>query len=294
MGDITDVRHIIPISGKDSLCTAIVQMQKEPELNYEFLFNPTGSEMPEVFEWLENVEKYLGKKIHRVGKPLADIIEANNYFLPSRMARYCTRQSKILPMIEFVGGQDAEIYFGIRADENRVGFKNLWSPNISCNYPLKDAGFGIKEVYQTISAAGLKPPAFFWQRLYETVKNRLGFDPKQIMQEWVFDSAFAWRSRANCYHCFNQRQYEIAGLWEHHPALAEKALWYEKQGTSEPAYTWREKPFDWYRDNSESIVKKRANHITKLIRNKQQKYLFDDGDSAEIAPATSCGMLCGK
>jgi hypothetical protein len=294
MGDIADVRHIIPISGKDSLCTAIVQMRKEPELDYEFLFNPTGSEMPEVFEWLENVEKHLGEKIHRVGKPLAEIIEANNYFLPSRRARYCTRLSKILPMIEFVGGQDAEIYFGIRADENRVGFKNLWSPNISCNYPLKDAGMGIKDVYQTISSMGLKPPVFFWNRLYEMVKSRLGFDPKKIMPEWVFDSAFAWRSRANCYHCFNQRQYEIAGLWEHHPALAEKALWYEKQGTSEPAYTWREKPFDWYRDNAGKIVKKRADYIIKLIRTNQQRELFDDGNSVEMSPATSCGMLCGK
>ena len=95
-----DVRHIIPISGKDSLCTALVQMKDEPDLNYEFLFNPTGSELPEVFDWLKMVETYLGKPINHIGRPLLEIIEANNYFLPSRLARYCTRQSKIEPMLK--------------------------------------------------------------------------------------------------------------------------------------------------------------------------------------------------
>lgn len=46
---MNDIRHIIPISGKDSLCTAIVQRQAEA-LEYEYLFNPTGSELPEVFQ----------------------------------------------------------------------------------------------------------------------------------------------------------------------------------------------------------------------------------------------------
>ena len=88
--DMNDIRHIIPISGKDSLCTAIVQRQSEAR-EYEYLFNPTGSELPEVFEWLEKIEEFLGAKIHRVGRDLQTIIAENNYFLPSRMARFCTR-----------------------------------------------------------------------------------------------------------------------------------------------------------------------------------------------------------
>lgn len=71
------VRHIIPISGKDSLTTAIVQIKRNPELPYEFMFNPTGAEYPEVFEWLDNVEKFLGAKIIHVGEHLETIIEDN-------------------------------------------------------------------------------------------------------------------------------------------------------------------------------------------------------------------------
>ena len=40
------MRHIIPISGKDSLSTALVQLAKQPEIDYEFMFNPTGQELP--------------------------------------------------------------------------------------------------------------------------------------------------------------------------------------------------------------------------------------------------------
>ena len=61
------IRHIIPISGKDSLATALTQIAKEPNIDYEFMFNPTGEELPEVFVWIEKVEKYLGKPIIQVG-----------------------------------------------------------------------------------------------------------------------------------------------------------------------------------------------------------------------------------
>jgi len=115
------MRHIIPISGKDSLATALVQIKRKPELNYEFVFNPTGAELPCVFDWINNVEKYLGKPIARVGEDLIEIIEDNNYFLPSRQSRYCTRQSKIEPFEKWIGKEDANVYYGIRADENRGG-----------------------------------------------------------------------------------------------------------------------------------------------------------------------------
>jgi hypothetical protein len=292
------MRNIIPISGKDSLCTALIQTTEEPDLTYEFMFNPTGSELPEVFEWLEKVETYFNQPVTRIGEDLEGIIEKYNYFLPSRLARYCTRQSKIEPMLKFIGEDEAVVYFGIRADENRGGFNNQFSPNIEIDLPLKRHKIGINEVYQIINKAGLKPPVFFWDRLYNEVKRRVGFDPREILTEWIFDMLFAWRTRANCYHCFNQRQYEIVGLWEHHPDLAEKALWYESQG-GEKAYTWREKPFDWYRENSERIFQKRVGKITKVIRAQQQLNLFSQSESEEdgfldLFTYSSCGLLCGK
>ncbi len=115
------MRHIIPISGKDSLATALVQLKLQPDLNYEYVFNPTGAELPCVFEWLDKVEKYLGKPIVKVGRDLLELIEDNNYFLPSRLARYCTRQCKIEPFEQWIGVDECTVYYGIRADENRGG-----------------------------------------------------------------------------------------------------------------------------------------------------------------------------
>lgn len=54
------MRYIIPISGKDSLATAIFQTTYQPNLPYEFIFNDTGSELPEVYKWLDNIEKSTG------------------------------------------------------------------------------------------------------------------------------------------------------------------------------------------------------------------------------------------
>lgn len=51
------MRHIIPISGKDSLWTAIYQKQKDPSLPYEYLFNDTGAELPDTYAWLDKVER---------------------------------------------------------------------------------------------------------------------------------------------------------------------------------------------------------------------------------------------
>jgi 3'-phosphoadenosine 5'-phosphosulfate sulfotransferase (PAPS reductase)/FAD synthetase len=155
------MRHIIPISGKDSLCTALVQIKLEPHLDYEFVFNPTGAELPCVFEWLDKVEAYLGKPIARVGEDLLEIIEENNYFLPSRQSRYCTRQSKIEPFEKWIGKDDCIVYYGIRADEVRGGYINAKFANIVPKYTLKEQGIGISGVYSIINEAGLKPPSFF-------------------------------------------------------------------------------------------------------------------------------------
>jgi hypothetical protein len=197
------MRHIIPISGKDSLATAIVQVNREPEFDYEFVFNPTGLELPEVFEWIKRVGEFFGKEINIVSRPLRDIIVEYNYFLPSALSRYCTKEAKILPFIEWVGKDECFAYYGIRADERREGFNNTTAKNIVPKYPLQELGIGLTGVYIIVNKVGLKPPTFFWPEIYDRVKKRLGRDPKEILTEWEFDMLFAWRSRANCDRCFN-------------------------------------------------------------------------------------------
>ena len=199
-------------------------------------------------------------------------------------------------MEKFIGDDEANLYIGFRADEQRGGYVSK-SGNITPVYPLKKHGIGLRDVYQIISKENLKPPVFFWKRLYADVKQRLGFDPKEVLSDWEFDQLFAWRSRANCYFCFNQRQYEIVGLWEHYPELAKKALWMETQGTSNGGFTWmRGKNFDWYKKNSESIFNNRAGIIIKTIRNAQQMDLFKQSETSfeRLAFLGNCGFFCGK
>lgn len=292
------MRYIIPISGKDSLATALVQTVKEPNFNYEYVFNPTGAELPEVFEWLIKVEKYLGKKIIRVGRDLDEIIKSYNYFLPNGNARYCTRQSKIEPFVEWIKGEDAMVYYGIRADEKREGFNNKTSKNITPSYPLQEIGAGIKEVYLIINSKGLKPPTFFWQNVYDEVCRIIDRDVREMLPEYLFDILFSWRSRANCYFCFNQRLYELVGLLEHHPELFDKAESYEHKGGDKPYYWKKDYPMLKIREEAGKIKKKRIRWIVQVIRKMQQGDMFsieeEEKGFLDVLQVTSCGLFCGK
>ena len=77
------MRHIIPISGKDSLTTALVVMNDThtlQKLDLEYIYNDTGAELPETYEWLSKVENQLGIKINRIGKDLWMTLSENKSF----------------------------------------------------------------------------------------------------------------------------------------------------------------------------------------------------------------------
>lgn len=298
------MRHIIPISGKDSLATALVQLKYEQDLPYEYVFNPTGAELPCVFDWLDKVSAYLGKEIVYVGRDLLELIEDNNYFLPSRLARYCTRQCKIEPFEKWIGKDECIVYYGIRADEVRGGYENSRYPNITPSHPLQKYGLGINEVYETINAVGLKPPTFFWQSVYDEVCRIMrGEDVvKSILAEWQIDMLFCWRTRANCYFCFNQRKIEWVGLLEHEFELFKKAGELE---VSESEYFWNGKDYPLIKivANQSEIKRKHIAKLVKIIRkirfdkSYKQTSIFDfesEQGFNDFFKTTSCGLFCGK
>jgi hypothetical protein len=295
------VRHIIPISGKDSLATAIVQMAREPDLPYEFVYNDTRMELPDTYAWIEKVEQVMGITIIRAGKSLATIIQEQK-ILPSPRARYCTKYAKIYPMRDFIGKDHAMVYFGIRADEDRQGAQE--TKNLTVRYPLKELGINLALVYRLVEGKGLMPPAFFWKRLHDAVVAALGTDACLISElpRWIFDRTFAWRSRPNCFMCFYQRLYEWLGLLEHYPDLFAEAETIEattgfSENTKSHAFLWLgpDKPLSHIRVHAERIFQSRVDAIAKLIRQKLQAPLFTDSlfDSLEAAQ-TSCGLYCGK
>jgi 3'-phosphoadenosine 5'-phosphosulfate sulfotransferase (PAPS reductase)/FAD synthetase len=291
------MRHIIPISGKDSLWTAIVQKRRAPDLPYEYMFNDTGAELPDTYEWLDKVEKYLDSPIVRVGENLEDMIYEQN-FLPSPRARYCTRTSKIYPMEDWIGKDPAYVYYGIRADEQREGYNPNKSKkhDIRPMYPLVEEGQTLNDVYQGLHELGLLPPAFEWQALLDLTAELLG-DKKSLLDNLhpvTKRQLFAWRSRTNCYFCFFQRRYEWIGLAEHYPDLFERACQLEEDVGSKN-YTWIQgvKLRD-YVLKRDAVILKRAKGIVKLLVENEDSLLNDDGDPVDLLQVVSCGLFCGK
>lgn len=290
------MRHIIPISGKDSLATAIFQTAKEPDLNYEFVFNDVGWDFPEVLEWIKKVESHLGKKITIIGADLSKIVEDAGYFLPSGRARYCTRKAKIEPFVKWIGNDECLVYYGIRSDEQRHGFNNSTSMNIKPVYPLAEAGIDLNGVYIINNTVKLKPPTFFWENLHTEVINILGHDPKYL-PEWIYDNLFAWRSRSNCDKCFFQRLYEWVGLLEHHPDRFYEAEKMETMGGSEKRFNWNSnRSLIYISENKDQIFRKRVEKVVKIIRVFNQEKLFSDNDENyfDVLSIKSCGLFCGK
>lgn len=288
-------RHVIPISGKDSLATALVQTARRPDLSYEYVNCDVKTELPETYAWLEKVEQKTGWQIQRVGTNLEKIIKRWN-LLPSHNRRFCTREAKIKPLEEFYGKSTTYVYFGLRADEDRVGARP--SDTTIHIYPLQEMGIDLRGVWTILKYQDLLPPNFFWNSLYYRVCEMLGdrWETLDELPEWLFQFLFSGRTRSNCYFCFYQRQYELVWLLDTHPDLFWRGSWIERfTGGNLTDFTWRE---NYYWSNKiiserKKILDRRAKEIVKFIRNYFNRTLFDLPVDNEIA-LTSCGLLCGK
>lgn len=286
-------RHVILISGKDSLAAALVQTVRHPGLPYEYVFNDVRTELPETYAWLAKVEEKTGWQIVRVGRCLRERIRQKGGFLPSRKARYCTPDCKIEPTEEYIGADPCTVYYGLRADEARTGYIPIGKPNITPAYPLREAGVDLQGVYSILDAQDLMPPDFFWPRLYEAVAGRLKAWPdwESKLSRLERRILFAGRTRANCFFCFFQRRYELLWLRETHPELFEEARSMEKDD-----YAFREgfplSELDKL-EVRERLFRKRVKGVLKVIVGKFRGHLFGEPADNELS-LTSCGLLCGK
>lgn len=291
------MKHIIPISGKDSLATAIIQKQLQPELDYEYIFNPTGKELPETIEWIKKVEVFLNKPIMFIGYDMKQTEEWKKGFRPSMIARWCTRICKILPMEEHFNCE-AVVYYGLRYDEQeRIGYINKGKSELVAKYPLREVKYTIEDVLKLVNEIGLKPPTFHWQFLEDQFTKALGKTFIKSLKEWQRDQLFAGRKRNNCYDCFQMSRYEWIWLHDTHPDL----FWSlvedeEKKDTREKVFlTIPGLPLRELIQNRNKILNNHINKTTNALQMMKQKSMFDDDFFlADILSFTSCGLLCGK
>ena len=291
------MRHVILISGKDSLATAIVQIEREPGLPYELIHNDTGWDLPEVLDWLNQVESFLGRKILHLGDDLTELCREHNC-LPTPWRRFCTRDAKIKPLNDYLGIAESTVYFGLRADEpERVGYVVPKNQAMTAVYPLRELGLTVRNVWRLCQDRGLLPPTFHWAWMEARVRERLGADQYLLddLQPWEKASLLAWRSRSNCDICFYVALYERIGLLEHHPERFEFGCKLEEELCHRDELTWSK----GYRlreliPRANEIKEKRAKAIVKYLRKKQIRYLWDIDDAPDELATTSCGLLCGK
>ena len=207
-----NVRHVLGISGgKDSAALAIYIKDRYPEISQkmEYFFTDTGSELKEIYEFLDKLEAFLDAKIHRLssGKPFEHWLKVHNDYLPSAKQRWCTRVMKIKPFEEFVGNDEVISYVGIRADENRGGYQSS-KETIKPVFPFVEDGIMRGDVFNILEKSTGVP------KYYD------------------------WRSRSGCYFCFFQRESEWLGLKRKHPKLFERAKAFEEDSGN--GFTWRQ------------------------------------------------------
>ena len=208
----TTVRHVLGLSGgKDSAALAIYIQQRYPEIHekIEYFFTDTGAELPEVHQFLDKLEAYLGKEVVRLNsdKTFEEWLQQHNQYLPSPQQRWCTRAMKIKPFEAFVGDDAVISYVGIRADEDREGYVSQ-KDTIKATFPFVDDGIVRDDVFQML-------------------EDTVGIP-----------EYYKWRSRSGCYFCFFQRQSEWLGLKRNHPDLFEKAK--EFENIEREKYDWKD------------------------------------------------------
>lgn len=217
-------RHVLGLSGgKDSAALAIYIQIHYPEVHekVEYFFSDTGAELKETYEFLQKLEAFLGKDIHRLSseRDFEHWMMMNNTLLPSPQIRWCTKNLKIRPFEKFVGKDAVISYVGIRADENRQAYISQ-KPTIKTVFPFIEDGLEKADVFK-------------------------------ILEDTVgIPEYYKWRSRSGCYFCFFQKQSEWLELSERHPELYEHAKqieekvrtkWDWKDGETEAGrigYTW--------------------------------------------------------
>lgn len=143
--------------------------------DYIYVCTPTGNEPVEMFAHWRKLGDLLGKPLLPImGGTLISLIEKQNA-LPNWRQRWCTRMLKIEPYANWLSKQgECVSYVGLRADEpDREGGDYLDIPGVQMKFPMRDWGWGIKDVLGYLKQRGVSIPKrtdcllCFFQRLIE-------------------------------------------------------------------------------------------------------------------------------
>lgn len=192
---MAQVRHVLGISGgKDSAALALYLRDLYPELDIEYYTSDTGRELDETYALIERLKSALGRDIKEI-KPLKDnftnaesnfdhFLELYGGYLPSSMARWCTKKLKLEPFEEYIGNEPTISYVGIRGDEDREGYiskkpnvqsifpfrENIWSEDVIKDVLSNQKITQVLDLYRDV----LEPKAF--DSAYSNIARRIALD----------------------------------------------------------------------------------------------------------------------
>jgi 3'-phosphoadenosine 5'-phosphosulfate sulfotransferase (PAPS reductase)/FAD synthetase len=168
------MKHIVSFSGgKDSTAMLLMMMDRNMQID-EIIFCDTTMEFPEMYEHIDKVEKYIGRKITRIMPKhsfeyyLKDIIKIKGkyagqagYGWTGHMYRWCTNVLKKQPSNRYLKGIKHLLYLGIAVDEVKR-FDRPENKKEHYRFPLKD--WDITEKHALAYCYG---KGFNWGGLYE-------------------------------------------------------------------------------------------------------------------------------
>lgn len=214
--------------GKDSTAMLIRMIELGYKID-EIVFADTGFEFPELYEYIDKVEKYIGRKITRL-KPEDKLWEKWFYGKVSRGANkgevrgfplfaypcWYSRESKIKPLQKHM--VDAKnIYVGIAFDEQQ-----RCSEDDFIKYPLVEWQWTEEDCANYLNEKGLMNP------LYKNY-NRLG-----------------------CFFCQKQSISSLYALWKTNKELWNKAKWWDSESNRVSGHGIKEQPLEEYEKRFES------------------------------------------
>lgn len=188
--------------GKDS--TALVLRLAELGEDFVCLFTPTGDELPDLLVHLHGI-------VARVQRPLVEPPNQSLLFwidfhkaLPNFRMRWCTRQIKIEPCIQYLKEHPGStLLVGLRADEEHR--EGLYGDYATYRYPLREWGWKLTDVQNYLKQRGVIVP-----------------------------------TRTDCALCYGQRLGEWYRLWREHPDRFEQGVQLE----AKHGHTFRSKQRD--------------------------------------------------
>ena len=170
------IKHIVQFSGgKDSTCMLLMMLERRMQID-DIIFCDTGMEFPSMYEHIDRVEQYIGRKITRLKPPHSFVYYfaeyektrgknkgKRGYGWPRMWSRWCTRLFKIDLTAKYLRNiSDYVLYIGIARDEPK---RHETIPD-NVIHPLYDWGVTEAMALQYCYDRGLE-----WDGLYEKFRR---------------------------------------------------------------------------------------------------------------------------